>query len=73
MTKVVSIKINPALLLPIDGLTSSRSGFIRAAVEEKVKRAGANKGRSTWDALAKTAGFDITIPKAAGQVKRTDL
>ena len=69
MTKVVSIKMNPALLLRIDGLTSNRSDFIRAAVEEKVKRAGA-KGKSTWDALAKTEGLDITIPKAAGQVKR---
>jgi metal-responsive CopG/Arc/MetJ family transcriptional regulator len=72
MTKVVSIKMNPALLLRIDGLTSNRSDFIRAAVEEKVKRAGA-KGKSTWDALAKTVGLDITIPKAAGQVGRTDL
>jgi hypothetical protein len=71
MTKVVSIKMNPALLLRIDGLTSNRSDFIRAAVEEKVKRAGA-KGKSTWDALAKTEGLDIAIPKAAGQVKRTD-
>ena len=71
MTKVVSIKMNPALLLRIDGLTSNRSDFIRAAVEEKVKRAGA-KGKSTWDALAKTEGLDVTIPKAAGQVKRTD-
>jgi hypothetical protein len=72
MTKVVSIKMNPALLLRIDGLTSNRSDFIRAAVEEKVKRAGA-KGKSAWDALAKTEGLDITIPEAAGQVKRIDL
>jgi hypothetical protein len=72
MTKVVSIKMNPALLLRIDGLTSNLSDFIRAAVEEKVKRAGA-KGKSTWDVLAKTGGLDITIPKAADQVKRTDL
>ena len=72
MTKVVSIKMNPALLLRIDGLTSNRSDFIRAAVEEKVKRVGA-KGKSSWDVLAKTEGLDITIPKAAGQVKRTDL
>jgi hypothetical protein len=72
MTKVVSIKMNPVLLLRIDGLASNRSDFIRAAVEEKVKRAGA-KGKSTWDALAKTEGLDIAIPKAAGQVKRTQL
>ena len=72
MTKVVSIKMNPALLLRIDGLTSNRSDFIRAAVEEKVKRAGA-KGKSAWDALAKTEGLDITIPEAAGQVTRIDL
>ena len=72
MTKVVSIKMNPALLLRIDGLTSNRSDFIRTAVEEKVKRAGA-KGKSAWDALAKTEGLDITIPEAAGQVKRIDL
>lgn len=72
MTKVVSIKMNPALLLRIDGLTRNRSDFIRAAIEEKVKRAGA-KGKSTWDALAKTEGLDITIPEAAGQVKRIDL
>ena len=72
MTKVVSIKMNPALLLRIVGLTSNRSDFIRAAVEEKVKRAGA-KGKSTWDTLAKTEGLDIKIPKAGGQVKRTDL
>ena len=72
ITKVVSIKMNPALLLRIDGLTSNRSDLIRAAVEEEVKRAGA-KGKSAWDALAKAEGLDITIPKAAGQVKRTDL
>ena len=72
MTKVVSIKMNPTLLLRIDGLASNRSDFIRAAVEEKVKRAG-GKGKSAWDALAKTEGLDITIPKAGGQVKRTDL
>src|ERR1035437_9718554 len=51
MTKVVSIKMNPALLLRIDGVTSYRSDFIRAAVEEKAKRAGA-KGKSPWDVLA---------------------
>jgi hypothetical protein len=72
MTKVVSIKMNPALLLRIDGLASNRSDFIRAAVEEKVKRAGV-RGKSTWDTLVKTQGLDITIPKAAGQVKRTDV
>jgi hypothetical protein len=71
VTKVVSIKMNPALLLRIDGLSGNRSDFIRAAVEEKVKRAGA-KGKSAWDTLAKTEGLDITIPKAASQVKRTD-
>jgi hypothetical protein len=43
-----------------------------AALEEKVKRAGA-KGKSTWDALVKTQGLDITIPIAAGQVRRTDV
>ena len=72
MTKMVSLKMNPALLVRIDGLTGNRSDFIRAAVEEKVKRAGA-KGKSTWDALAKTEGLEITIRKATGQVKRTDL
>jgi len=66
MTKVVSVKMSPALLLRIDGLTSNRSDFICAAVEEKVERAGA-KGKSAWDALAKTEGLDITIPEAAGQ------
>jgi hypothetical protein len=72
MTKVVSFKMNPALLLRIDGLTSNRSNFIREAVEEKVKRAGAS-GKSAWDALAKTAGLDVRIPKARGQVGRVDL
>jgi hypothetical protein len=72
MTKTVSIKMNPALLLRIDGLTSNRSDFIRAAVEEKVKRAG-SKGKSAWDALAKTEGLDITIPKTADQVKHVGL
>jgi hypothetical protein len=72
MTKVVTFKLNPALLLRIDGLTSNRSGFIREAVEEKVKRAG-TKGKSAWDALAKTEGLDVTIPKARGQVGRIDL
>ncbi len=72
MTKVVSIKMNPALLLRIDGLASNRSDFIREAVEEKVKQAGA-RGRSAWDVLAKTAGLEIKIGKAAGRVKRVDL
>jgi hypothetical protein len=72
MTKVVSIKMNPALLLRIDGLASNRSDFIREAVEEKVKRTG-GKGRSAWDVLAKTAGLDVRIREATGQVKRIKL
>ena len=72
MTKVVTFKMNPALLLRIDGLTSNRSDFIREAVEEKVKR-GRGKGKSAWDALAKTAGLEVTFPRARGQVGRIVL
>jgi hypothetical protein len=72
MTKVVTFKMNPALLLRIDGLTSNRSDFIREAVEEKIKQ-GRAKGKSAWDALAKTAGLEVRIPRARGRVGRIDL
>ncbi len=72
MTKIVTFKLSPALLVRIDGLTSNRSDFIREAVEEKVKRTSA-RGKSAWDALAKTQGLEITIPEAPDKVKLVDL
>lgn len=72
MTELISFKLERALLVKIDGLTSNRSDFIRQAIEEKVKRAKRN-GRSVWDALTATEGLDIAIRSARDEVKRIDL
>jgi Arc/MetJ-type ribon-helix-helix transcriptional regulator len=73
MTETVSFKLDRTVLVKIDGLAANRSDFIREAVEEKLQRARRKKGQSVWDALERTAGLDITIPRAAGKVKRVDL
>jgi metal-responsive CopG/Arc/MetJ family transcriptional regulator len=72
MTEVVSFKVDRALLIRIDGLTSNRSDFIRQAIEEKVRRAG-RKEHSTWDALGRTEQLNIRIRSAPGKVRRIDL
>ncbi len=72
MTEVVSFKLDRAVLVRIDGLTSNRSDFIRQAVLEKVQRAG-RKGQSVWDALERTKGLDIRIRPHSGKVKRIEL
>ena len=72
MTEIVSFKLNRALLVKLDGLTNNRSDFIRAAVEEKVRRAN-RKGQSAWTALQAAAALDVSVPAAKGKVKRVDL
>lgn len=72
MTETVSVKMERALLVRIDGLASNRSDFIREAVEEKIRRTRRRRG-SVWDTLQRVAGLDIRVPEAAGRVKRVEL
>ena len=72
MTDRITCQLPHSLLARVDGLTNNRNDFIREAVEEKLGRTRHN-GKSTWDALAGTAGLQVTIPKAPEQVKRIDL
>ena len=60
MTETVSFKLKRALLIRLDGLTNNRSDFIRAAVEEKIRRAN-RKGQSAWTALQATAALNIRV------------
>jgi metal-responsive CopG/Arc/MetJ family transcriptional regulator len=61
------------LLARVDDLTDNRNDFIREAVSEKLVRTKQN-GKSAWEALSRTAGLEVTIPKAPEKVKpRSEL
>ena len=72
MTKLISFKLDRALLLRLDGAASNRSDFIREAVEEKLRRT-TKTGQSAWDALGETEGLDVSVRRARGKVKHMDL
>jgi hypothetical protein len=72
MTETVSFKLERGLLVKIDGLANNRSDFIRAAVEEKIRRS-THKGRSVWETFSTVKGLNLDVRPVRGKVKRVQL